>query len=73
MRTANAQPLHKKKKDRSLMQQDSKSTKSKLLTDKKADLEKGGIYSGYMMKKTSSGSWKKKWCSLRGCVFGFYK
>ena len=79
MRSGNAQGLSKKKKDHSLFRQHSfllprpKSTKSKLLTDKKAELEKGERYSGYMMRKTNTGSWKKRWCVLKGCVFGYYK
>ena len=66
-----------KKKDRSLFRQHSflsrKSTKSKLLSEKQAELEKGERYSGVMLKKNNSGSWKKKWCVLKGCIFGYYK
>lgn len=67
-----------KKKDRSIFRQHSflssrRSSKSKLLSEKKAELEKGERYSGYMLKKNNSGSWKRKWCVLKGCVFGYYK
>ena len=67
------------KKEHSLTKQSSfslsrnKSTKSKLLTEKKAELEKGERFSGYMMKKSNNGTWKKRWCVLKGCVFGYYK
>ena len=68
----------RKKKERSLIRQTSffgknKGQKSKLLTQKKAELEKGERYSGYLYKRTSSGSWKKKWCVLKGCIFSYYK
>ncbi len=48
-------------------------SKSNFLTDKKSELERGDRYTGYLFKKTSSGSWKKRWCTLKGCVFGYYK
>ena len=68
----------RKKKERSLIRQTSffgknKGQKSKLLTQKKAELEKGERYSGYLYKRNSSGSWKKKWCVLKGCIFSYYK
>ncbi len=47
--------------------------KSKALSQKKAELERGQRFSGYMHKRSSNGSWKKKWCVLKGCVFGYYK
>lgn len=50
-----------------------KSSKANLLSLKKTELEKGDSYSGYMFKKSGSGSWKKRWCVLKGCVFGYYK
>ncbi len=64
-----------KRPERSLFQQLSsrgKGNKSKLF-DRKADLERGERYSGFMLKKSNSGSWKKKWCVLKGCIFGYYK
>ncbi len=48
-------------------------SKSNFLSDKKSELERGDKYTGYLFKKTSSGSWKKRWCTLKGCVFGYYK
>ena len=69
----------RKKKDRSLFRQTSflssrsKGSKSKLISEKKAELEKGERFSGYLFKKSSSGSWKKKWCVLKGSIFGYYK
>ncbi len=47
--------------------------KPNFLSEKKSELERGDRYSGYLFKKTSSGSWKKRWCTLKGCVFGYYK
>ena len=68
----------RKKKERTLLRQPSffkgiKSHKSKLPAQKKAELEKGTKYSGYLYKKSTSGSWKKKWCVLRGAVLSYYK
>lgn len=69
-----------KKKDRSLFRQHSflsfnrnKNSKTNLWSEKRVELEKGERYSGFMSKKSNSGSWKKKWCVLKGCVFGYYK
>ena len=68
----------RKKKERTLLRQPSffkgsKSRKPKLSAQKKAELEKGTKYSGYLYKKSTSGSWKKKWCVLRGAVLSYYK
>ena len=70
----------RKKKDRSLFRQTSflsslgkSNSKSKLISEKKAELEKGERFSGYLYKKNSNGSWKKKWCMLKGAIFGYYK
>ena len=68
----------RKKKERSLLRQPSffkgsKGHKSKLSLQKKTELEKGEKYSGYLFKKSTSGSWKKKWCVLRGAVLSYYK
>ena len=70
----------RKKKDRSLFRQTSflsslgkGSSKSKLISEKKAELEKGERFSGYLYKKISNGSWKKKWCVLKGAIFVYYK
>lgn len=67
-----------KKKDRSLLRQasffkGSKSHKSKLTSKQKSELEKGETYSGYLSKRSSSGSWKKKWCVIKGAVLSYYK
>ena len=67
-----------KKKDKSIFRQHSflslrKSSKSNIWSEKRAEFEKGERYSGFMLKKSNSGSWKKKWCVLKGCVFGYYK
>ena len=67
-----------KKKDRSLLRQasffkGSKSHKSNLSPKQKSELEKGETYSGYLSKRSSSGSWKKKWCVLRGAVLSYYR
>lgn len=68
-----------KKKDRSIFRQHSflssrtKSSKSNLWSEKRSEFEKGERYSGFMLKKNSGGSWKKKWCVLKGCIFGYYK
>lgn len=68
-----------KKKDRSIFRQHSflslrsKNSKSNIWSEKRAEFEKGERYSGFMLKKSNSGSWKKKWCVLKGCVFGYYK
>lgn len=66
-----------KKKDRSIFRQHSflsrKGSKSKLWSEKRTEFERGERYSGFMMKKNSGGSWKKKWCVLKGCIFGYYK
>ena len=72
-------PKSTKKKDRSIFRQHSflssrsKSSKSKLWSEKRAEFEKGERYSGFMLKKSTGGSWKKKWCVLKGCIFGYYK
>ena len=68
----------KKRKKKLLSRQTSflsraKAQKSNFLADKKSELERGDKYTGYLFKKTSSGSWKKRWCTLKGCVFGYYK
>ena len=71
----------RKKKDRSLFRQTSflaslgksSGSKSKLFLEKKAELEKGERFAGYLFKKNSNGSWKKKWCVLKGAVFTYYK
>ena len=68
----------RKKKERSLIRQPSffgksKGHKLKLLSKQKAELEKGKKYCGYLAKRNSSGSWKKKWCVLKGCIFTYYK
>ena len=68
-----------KKKERSLTRQHSffssksKSHKAKLVSQKKAELEKGEHYSGYLYKRSSGGTWKKKWCCLKGCILSYYK
>lgn len=69
----------RKKKERSIFHQNSflsshaKKSKSNLWSEKISEFEKGERYSSFMLKKTNSGSWKKKWCVLKGCVFGYYK
>ena len=69
----------RKKRDRSLMRQHSffsakhKGSKSKLLAEKKAELAKGESYSGYLLKKGRNSSWKRKWCTLKGCIFSYQK
>ena len=68
----------RKKKDRSLFRQHSflssrKSSKAKLISEKKAELEKGERYCGHLFKRSSNGSWKKKWCVLKGSIFGYHK
>ena len=77
MRAGSPQSLTKKK-EQSLLRQHSflssrSKSKTKLLTEKKAELEKGERYSGYLWKKTNTGSWKKRWCVLKGCMFCYYK
>jgi len=77
MRAGSGQHLTKTK-DQSIFKQHSflssrSKSKTKLLTEKKAELEKGDRYSGYLLKKTNTGSWKKRWCVLKGCVFCYYK
>ena len=67
-----------KKKDRSLLRQTSffkgsKSHKSKLSAQQKSVLERGEKHLGYLSKRSSSGSWKKKWCVLKGAVLSYYK
>ena len=67
-----------KKKDRSLLRQASflkggKGHKSKLSIKQKSELEKGECHSGYLYKRSSTGSWKKKWCVLRGAVLSYSK
>lgn len=68
-----------KKKDRSLFRQHSflssrnRNSKSNLFSEKRAEFEMGERYSSFMLKNNNSGSWKKKWCVLKGCVFGYYK
>lgn len=67
-----------KKKDRSLLRQasfikGSKSHKSKLSLKQRTELEKGEVFSGHLFKRSGSGSWKKKWCVLRGAVFSYSK
>lgn len=65
-----------KKKERSIFRQLSsrtRSSKSNLWSEKRSEFEKGERYSSFMLKKNDSGSWKKKWCVLKGCVFGYYK
>ncbi len=47
--------------------------KNKALSQKKAELERGEQYAGFMHKKSSNGSWKKKWCVLKGCIFSYSK
>ncbi len=72
-------PKTDKKKDRSIFRQHSflssrsKGSKSKLWFEKRGEFEKGERYSGFMFKKSTGGSWKKKWCVLKGCIFGYYK
>ena len=68
----------RKKKERLLIRQTSffskiKSQKNKLFSQTKAELEKGERYATYLYKKSSNGSWKKKWCVLKGSIFGYYK
>ena len=68
----------RKRKDRVIRQPSfltgkNKSHKAKLLSEQKAELEKGEKYCDYMYKKGSSGGWKKKWCVLKGCIFSYYK
>ena len=67
-----------KKKERSLLRQTSffkgsKSQKSKLSSKQKSELEKGESHSGYLYKRSASGSWKKKWCVLKGAVLSYSK
>ena len=67
-----------KKKERSLLRQTSffkgsKSQKSKLTPKQKSELEKGETHSGYLYKRSASGSWKKKWCVLKGAVLSYSK
>ena len=66
-----------KKKEKSIFRQLSSRTKSSksgnIFSEKRAEFEKGERYSGFMFKKANSGSWKRKWCVLKGCVFGYYK
>ena len=67
-----------KKKERSIFRQHSflssrKSSKSNLWSEKRAEFEKGERYSGFLLKRSTGGSWKKKWCVLKGCIFGYYK
>ena len=68
-----------KKKDRSIFRQHSflssrnRNSKPNLWSEKRAEFEKGERFSSFMLKKNNSGSWKKKWCVLKGCVFGYYK
>ena len=56
-----------------LSRKTSSGQKSNFLTDKKSELERGNRFSGHLFKRTSTGSWKKRWCTLKGCVFGYYK
>lgn len=80
MKSSSSNPMKPfKKKDRSIFRQHSfissrnRSSKVNLLSEKRAEFEKGERYSSFMFKKKNSGSWKKKWCVLKGCVFGYYK
>ena len=42
------------------------------MIERKAKLEIGDRYDGYLYKRSGS-SWKKKWCQLKGCVFSYSK
>ena len=67
-----------KKKDRSLLRQASffkgnKSHSSGLSSKQRSELERGETFSGCLFKRSSSSSWKKKWCILRGAVLSYSK
>ena len=67
-----------KKKDRSLLRQASffkggKGNKARLSTAQKNELERGEHFTGHLYKRSSSGSWKKKWCVLKGAVLSYSK
>ena len=67
-----------KKKDRSLLRQASffkggKGSKSRLSAKQKSELERGETFSGHLHKRSSTGSWKKKWCVLKGAVLSYSK
>ena len=67
-----------KKKDRSLLRQasffkGSKSHRTSISPSQMCELEKGECYSGYLFKRSSSGSWKKRWCVLKGAVLSYSK
>ena len=67
-----------KKKDRSLLRQTSffkggKGHKARLSTAQKNELERGEYFAGHLYKRSSNGSWKKKWCVLKGAVLSYSK
>ena len=67
-----------KKRDRSLLRQTSffkggKGHRARLSTKQKSELERGVYFAGHLYKRSSSGSWKKKWCVLKGAVLSYSK
>ena len=64
----------KKKKEKSLLRQASFFSSRKKSKGKAEDLEGGELaFSGVLYKKNSNGSWKRKWCTLKGCIFSYFK
>ena len=69
----------KRRKERVLMRRPSfpssrpRGRRARLIEEHKPKLEEGERHSGYLFKRNTSGSWKKKWCQLKGCIFSYYK
>ena len=50
-----------------------KTSGMKIMEEKRAQLEHGEQYRGFLHKRTSGGSWKKKYCVLKGSLFCYSK
>ena len=50
-----------------------KSSGMKIMEEKRTQLEYGEQHRGYLHKRSGGGSWKKKYCVLKGCIFSYSK
>ena len=62
------------KKEKVVMRQGSV-PKAKSLSQRSHNEEPGKevTFSSALFKKNANGSWKKRWCTLKGYVFNYYK
>ena len=50
-----------------------KSSGMKIMEEKRTQLESGEQHKGYLHKRSGGGSWKKRFCVLKGSIFSYSK